>query len=86
MQAALNSTNMNKHTQSMLITGSIIMLAAVAAFAITNNFIVLALPFVALFAAWVIIDWRSVYFLLILSLPLSFEVSLGGGNVMGAVS
>lgn len=80
MQAALNSTNMNKHTQSMLITGSIIMLAAVAAFAITNNFIVLALPFVALFAAWVIIDWRSVYFLLIFSLPLSFEVSLGGGS------
>jgi len=61
----------------MMLTGALLLLLCVGAFAFTSNYFFLGIPFALAVGAWVILDWKSFYWFFIFSIPLSAEIHLG---------
>jgi O-antigen ligase len=63
--------------KSILNIGAAFFLICISVGALLGNYFVLAAPFVLAAAVWLIINWKSFYWVFVLSIPLSFEVQLG---------
>ncbi|KAA5536500.1 O-antigen ligase family protein [Taibaiella lutea] len=75
MQASFQQ--IEKNARLIMVIGALLMLLCIAAFSFTGNYFILAIPFVIVIAAWVILDWKSFYWFFIFSIPLSAEIHLG---------
>lgn len=59
----------------ILSIGSLVFFISISAFAYTNQFLWLAVPFGLAFMAWPILNWKSFFWFLLFCIPLSAEVS-----------
>lgn len=75
MQASIQQ--IKKSSGLIMVFGALLLLGSIAAFSFTSNYIFLGIPFVAAIAGWVILDWKSFYWLFIFTIPLSAEIHLG---------
>lgn len=66
-----------KEGNRILFAGAAILLLCIALFSFTGNFIFLAVPFVLAGLTWVYLDWKSVYWFFLFTIPLSCEIKLG---------
>lgn len=68
-----------KADQTILWTGSALFLACIFFFVYTGNYILLAAPFAVAVLVLAIFNWKTLYWLLILCIPFSAEISLFNG-------
>lgn len=73
----LQSQQAEKSNKVILIAGILLFFLCVAIFSFTNNFVFLGIPFVFAVLGWVYLDWKSVFWFFIFSIPLSCEIYLG---------
>jgi len=63
----------------IMTAGTLLFLAAACAFAYTQNFIFIGIPFAVILLALTVYNWKLLYWLLILVTPLSCEISFFDG-------
>jgi O-antigen ligase len=68
-----------KTEHTILGLGSLLFLVCLAVFVISGSYMVLAVPFAAAVAAFTILNWKAAFWMLILCIPLSAEVSIFDG-------
>ncbi len=67
--------SININPKALLTAGIIFLLVCVATFAFTGFYLVLALPFAALFGGLLLLNWKTAYWIFLFSIPISMQVA-----------
>ena len=67
----MNAIAWNKWTQA---AGALIVLACVALFALTGNYVLLAAPFAILFALLIVANWKTAWWIFLFTIPVSIQI------------
>ncbi len=63
-----------------LLSGALL-LTCVGLFAFTNNYFFLAPPFVLLIVCWALLNWKSLFYLLLFCIPISIDITIIDGKL-----
>lgn len=70
-----------RHQRLLFLLGSILFLFCTALASYTNNYLFMLPPFALLFAICMVLNWKSMYWLLVFCIPISFNVTILNGRL-----